>query len=168
MSIEKKSEQQPFSSSVTTTAKLPVWPAVGGATRCLNYNGSNLACALYSSNLKYQTLVQSFLLLLLLLSEGYLSCTLELLSVGANFLLYTMKTFHLSFKNDFFSFQFPKRAIGSARTLCRWNIWSESFPNLVQVVLLCWWSSYIYLYLCYSPQPMYEPSGSNWMKDEIK
>lgn len=60
MSIEKKSEQQPFSSSVTTTAKLPVWPAVGGATRCLNYNGSNLACALYYSNLKYQTLVQSF------------------------------------------------------------------------------------------------------------
>lgn len=111
MSIEKKSEQQPFSSSVTTTAKLPVWPAVGGATRCLNYNGSNLACALYYSNLKYQTLVQSFLLLLLLLSEGYLSsgsCTLELFSVGANFLLYTLKMFHLSFKNDFFSFQFPK------------------------------------------------------------
>lgn len=139
MSIEKKSEQQPFSSSVTTTAKLPVWPAVGGATRCLNYNGSNLACALYYSNLKYQTLVQSFLLLLLFLSEGYLSsgsCTLELLSVGANFLLYTLKTFHLSFKKYFF-LSSSQNAFGSARTLCRWNIWSESCPNLVRVVLLC-------------------------------
>lgn len=35
--IEKKSEQQPFSSSVTTTAKLPVWAAVGGATISAHY-----------------------------------------------------------------------------------------------------------------------------------
>lgn len=83
MSIEKKSEQQPFSSSVTTTAKLPVWPAVGGATGCLNYNGSNWTCVICNSDLKHYPLIQSQFILLSVGSLSSRSSTLEVSSVGA-------------------------------------------------------------------------------------
>lgn len=146
MSIEKKSEQQPFSSSVTTTAKLPVWPAVGGATRRLNYNGSNLACALYYSNLKYQTLVQSFFFffffccLKVICRPGRVHLNCSVLAPTSYFIPW--KRFICRSKMIFF-LSSSQNAFGSARTLCRGNIWSESCPNLVRVVLLCWWSSYI-------------------------